>query len=250
MGGWWAMTRSIQEGGMMTAEPKVPALDDYWGKLEPHLPRFSAEDQRAAVALYRELAKGKAVAAEQLGRALGTSLEQARALLDRDSIKVFVYPDEQGRVLGFGGLAAAPMHHRFEVEGESLSTWCAWDSLFIPEILGRSARVTSPDPESGEIVRLVVTPERIQSAAPAEAVVSFIQPEAQVFGSSAANVMTKFCHYVFFFSSRRSGERWVGKHPDTFLYSLDQAFALAKRLNARNFGPELARRASALAPTT
>src|ERR1700739_3058293 len=88
MGGWWAMTRSIQEGGMMTAEPKVPALDDYWGKLEPHLPRFSAEDQRAAVALYRELAKGKAVAAEQLGRALGTSLEQARALLDRDSIKV------------------------------------------------------------------------------------------------------------------------------------------------------------------
>jgi hypothetical protein len=31
-------------------------------------------------------------------------------------------------------LAATAMHHRFEVDGRALSTWCAWDSLFIPEI--------------------------------------------------------------------------------------------------------------------
>jgi hypothetical protein len=109
--------------------------------MECHLRTFSAEEQRAAVALYRELAKGKAVTADQLGRVLGMSPEQARAMLHRDSIKGFVYPDDQGRVLGFGGLAAAPMHHRFEVDGQMLSTWCAWDSLFIPEILGRSAHV-------------------------------------------------------------------------------------------------------------
>jgi hypothetical protein len=39
-----------------------------------------------------------------------------------DSTKCFVYPDEQGRVLGFGGLAAAPMHHCFEVDGRTLWT--------------------------------------------------------------------------------------------------------------------------------
>jgi alkylmercury lyase-like protein len=75
------------------------------------------------------------------------------------------------------------------------------------------------------------------------AVVSFIQPEAQVFDQGAANVMAKFCHFVFFFASRASGERWVAKHRDTFLVSLDDAFALAKRLNARNFGAGLAERA-------
>ena len=58
---------------------------------------------------------------------------------------------------------------------------------------------------------------------------------------SAANVMAKFCHFIFFFTSRPSGERWVNKNPETFLYSLDDAFALAKRLNANNFGSELAR---------
>lgn len=67
--------------------------------------------------------------------------------------------------------------------------------------------------------------------------------DAQAFGSSAVNVMAKFCHFIFFFSSRSSGERWVAKHPGTFLFSLDDAFALAKRYNARNFGPEPARHA-------
>lgn len=225
------------------AEPNVPPLDEYWGMLESHLRTFSPEEQTVAVALYRELAKGKPVDADQLGRALGVSSEESRLLLQRDAIKSFVYPDGAGRVAGFGGLATAPMHHRFEVAGRILWTWCAWDSLFIPEILGRPARVTSPDPESREVIRLVVTPDRIESVVPGETVVSFVRPDMQAFGTSAANVMAKFCHFIFFFSSRASGERWVARHPATFLYSLDDAFALAKRFNARNFGSEIAQRA-------
>jgi alkylmercury lyase len=225
----------------MTLMTKVPTLDEYWQQLEPHLPPFSPEERRVALALYREVAKGEPVDEAQLGRISGISGEETRAILRRDSIECLVYRDKRGRILGFGGLAAAPMHHRFEIDGRVLSTWCAWDSVFIPEILGRPARVASPDPESGELVRLVVTPDRIVSVEPDDAVVSFIMPDAQAFGSSNANVITKFCHFIFFFSSPSSGERWVAKHPDTFLCSVDDAFVLAKRLNARNFGPELAR---------
>jgi alkylmercury lyase len=228
----------------MTAVDKVPSVEAYWQDLKRHLPRFLPEEQRVAVALYRELAKGRAVDAAQLGQALGISPQESQALLRRNAINDFIYPDDQGRVLGFGGLAATSMHHQFEVDGRTLSTWCAWDSLFIPEILGQPARITSPDPESGELVRLVVAPERILSAEPPDAVVSFVLPDAEVFGTSAANVMAKFCHFIFFFSTRLSGERWVAKHSGTFLYSLDEAFVLAKRLNARNFGTELALRAS------
>src|SRR5262249_25432850 len=99
-------------------------------------------------------------------------------------------------------------------------------------------------PENGETVRLVVTPDRIESVEPSGAVISFVQHDAQAFRSTASNIMAKFCHYVFFFTSRQSGERWVAKHSGTFLYSLEEALTLAKRLNARNFGLELARRAS------
>jgi len=229
----------------MTAELTVPTLDEYWEMLESHLRPFPPQQQRVAVALYRELAKGRPVDADQLSRALGVSSEEGRAFLQSDSIKSFVFPDRAGRVVGFGGLATAPMHHRFEVAGRALWTWCAWDSLFIPEILGRPALVTSPDPESREIIRLVVAPDRVESVTPAEAVVSFIRPDSQLFGGSAANLVAQFCHFIYFFSSRQSGERWVGEHPGTFLFSLDDAFALAKRFNARNYGSELlARRAS------
>jgi alkylmercury lyase len=219
--------------------PELFTLDAYWKSLQPHLRRFAPDEQRAAVAVYRELAKGEAVDDARLARALGISAAESRALLDRESIKSAIYPDSQGRVLGFGGLAVAPMHHRFRVNGRTLSTWCAWDSLFLPEILACSAEVASPDPESGRLVQLVVTPERIASVEPADAVISFVWPNAGVFGTSAANVMAKFCHFIFFFASRASGARWIEKNPSTFLSSIDDAFALAKRFNRHNFGAAL-----------
>ena len=235
-----AQSRSDDDAFVLQASA-TPEPNQYWAALRAHLPRYSAEERRAAMVLYRELAKGRPVDDAQLARALGLPLIETQALLDRESIERLIYCDDQGRVLGFAGLAATAMHHRFEVDGRAVSTWCAWDSLFIPEILGHPARVSSADPESGEIVHLVVTPERIESAEPNEILMSFIRPDAQAFGISAVNVMTKFCHFIFFFASRSSGERWVGKHPGTFLYSLDDAFALAKRANASNFGAELAR---------
>ena len=58
--------------------------------------------------------------------------------------------------------------------------------------------------------------------------------------SSAANIMAKFCCYVYFFTSPTSGERWVAKNSGTFLCTLDDAFALAKRFNEHNFGTAVA----------
>lgn len=227
------------------APSDVPTVDQYWESLASYLRPFSLEEQGPAVALYRELAKGRPVDAEQFARALDITPAEARALLERDAIKREIYPDAQGRVVGFGGLAAAPMHHRFEVNGRSLWTWCAWDTLFIPEILGRPARVTSPDPESRELVRLTVTPDRIESVEPSDAVISFTKLDAEAFATSAATIMGSFCHYIFFFTSRASGERWTAKHPGTFLCTLDDAFTLAKRLNAANLGGALKTRAAA-----
>ena len=219
---------------------RIPPLERYWEQLCAALPEFSPEEQRAAVTLYRELAKGDAVGSAQLGRALGVPTDTARELLDRPSLQSFVYPDDEGRV-GFGGLATAPMQHRFAVDGRELWTWCAWDSLFIPEILGKTARVTSQDPETDEKVRLTVTTERVDSIEPATAVVSFRSLGRSQFDSSAT-VMATFCHFVFFFASPESGARWTARHEGTFLYSIDEAFELARRFNARNFGVEIARR--------
>lgn len=56
--------------------------------------------------------------------------------------------------------------------------------------------------------------------------------------------MAKFCHYVFFFASRESGERWTVRHEGTFLYSGEEAFELGQRLVMKQFGGELQRQST------
>lgn len=85
----------------MTVTDKAPALEGCWKDLEAHLSHFLPKEQAAAVALYRELATGQPVDAAQLGQALRISSVESHALLQRDSISRFIYPDDQGRVLGF-----------------------------------------------------------------------------------------------------------------------------------------------------
>src|SRR5260370_37896371 len=135
----------------MTLMTKAPTLDEYWQQLEPHLPPFSPKEQRVALALYREVAKGQPVDEAQLGRVLGISATESRALLQRDSINFLVHRDERGRVLGLGGLAVAPMPHRFEVDDGMLSTWSASSSLIMSEIRSRPAPVASTNPDTARL---------------------------------------------------------------------------------------------------
>ncbi|MGH8636888.1 MAG: organomercurial lyase, partial [Burkholderiales bacterium] len=125
----------------------------------------------------------------------------------------------------------------------------AWDGLFIPTVLGAAADVSSPDPDTRELVRLTVSPSGIERAEPNDAVVSFPLPERGDFDESAENIIGGFCHSVFFFTSRESGERWRANHEATFLYSLDDAFQLGRRLVRKQFGHEL-ERLSALSADT
>jgi alkylmercury lyase len=222
------------------SQKNMPAVDRLWQAVAPDLPNLSPEEQRVGIVLLRVLARGEPVTAAQLARALGASTADARALLERAGLKAFAYTDEQGRVAGYLGLAATPMHHRFALDRRRLWTWCAADSLFLPGILNQTAEVESRDPEGGELVRLTISPTRVEAVEPEGVVVSMMKPDAPDF-SSAALIMATACHHIFFFASRATGERWVAKHPGTWLLSLDEAFEFGKRFRESLFSTELAR---------
>ena len=65
--------------------------NQYWAAPRPHLPCFSVEEQWAAIALYRELAKGEPVDDTRLAWTLGLSITETRAFLERETIKCLVY---------------------------------------------------------------------------------------------------------------------------------------------------------------
>jgi alkylmercury lyase len=213
-------------------------VDQLWEAACCRFPRLSRAEQRAGLVLLRALARGEAVSVDQLARALGTSVDTAEALTKDSALSPFVHIDEAGRIQGFWGLSVAHTHHQLTVDHQRLWTWCAFDSLFIPELLGNAAEIESRDPETGELVCLTVTPNNVETVKPTDVLVSMVPPQAWDV-TSADRVMASACHFIFFFASRASAERWQVKHPESVSLPLGEAFALAKRQNAHLFGTEL-----------
>src|SRR5438876_8002905 len=139
------------------------------------------EERRLGLEVYRQLARGEPVLRLSLAEALDVPTHDVDELLGHPNLKSLTYSDNDGRIIGFGGLAVREMPHRFKVDGRTLYTWCAWDSLFIPVILGLEAEVESPAPGSAAHVCLRVAPDRVKDVQPGSAVMSFLLPTAQTF---------------------------------------------------------------------
>lgn len=193
-------------------------------------PRLSRAEQQIAVALYRMLAEGRPVTREALAARAGLPRTQVDSVLG-DWYGVFY--DAAGKIIGYLGLALQKTGHRLRIDGQTLYAWCAWDTLFLPQILGTVAEVESNCPVSGETMRLTVAPAGIQAVDPLDAVMSFVTPEQ---AKVKENVVLNFCHYVHFFRSSEAAEVWRSKHAGTRLLTVEEAWALGREKNAFQYG--------------
>jgi alkylmercury lyase len=217
----------------MTHAPDIEALAE---KISAAMPRLDATEQHIALTMLRRLALGGPVSLRELAGAADVPEEQTAAALDRFSGGVF--RDGQQRIVGFFGLSVADMgHHRIHLDGRPLSAWCAWDTLFLPELLEENnVRVTSRSPASDGEIALTVTASGPSDVTPREAVVSLLLPD----GEFGLDVIQRFCHFVHFFASPQDSERWVAEHPGTFVLSVDDAYRLGQLTNRAGFGHALA----------
>lgn len=214
---------------MHQVSAKVTELAD---KIVGAVPRFDAVGQKIAVVLYRLLSEGNPVPLNQLAGVAALPVDTIR-----DTLAMWpVFFDDQNAVIGYGGLTVVEMPpHRFIVDGRTLYTWCAWDSLFIPGILGKTARIESVCPVTKGQISLEVGPDGVKWVDPSTAVVSFLTP-GRTFDR---DVIANFCHFVHFFRSTDVAASWISRHAGTFLLSVDEAFALGQLTNARNFDEAL-----------
>jgi alkylmercury lyase len=221
--------RSAAEGARYVTN--VAALSERFLAL---FPRLGPSGRAVAVCLYRLLARGRPVHPDALARAAGLERAEVDALL---AAWHGVQRDGEA-VTGFWGLTVRPgSPHVLQVDGVTLHAWCAWDTLFLPDLLAARAQVTSRDPVSGEPLRLVVTPEALESIEPAGAVLSMLEPREDML----ADIVTRFCGHVHFFASPRSGEAWLSTHPGATLMSPADGHALGRLRNEGQFGEALRR---------
>lgn len=127
----------------MTRNDKIDH-DDLWSLAARWLPVFSLAEQHAGILLLRELAKGEAVACNQLAQAVGTSPAAAEALVKESALRPIIHTDEEDRIIGFWGLSVVPTHHQIKVNGRPL-----WTTAMVSSAEPRSDTVAMMPTSSG-----------------------------------------------------------------------------------------------------
>jgi alkylmercury lyase len=168
--------------------------------------------------LLRELSKGSPVSPAALALALDWPVGRVTAALEQ---AVSTEWDDDGNVVGYG-LTLRETPHTFEVGGQRLYTWCAFDTLFFPALIDRAAHVVSRCATTGVPVSLTVTPTVIQDVAPTGAAVSLILPQ------DTPDLRAAFCCHVHFFASAAVGNDWASTHAGVDIVNVQDAFAVGR----------------------
>lgn len=171
------------------------------------------------------LANGAPATAAGLAVATGRSLDQVQAYIEnarRAGAEV-----DDGAIVG-NALTLRPTEHRFRVRGNDLFTWCGFDALFLPIMLGEPAAVASTCPVTREPIRLRVEPDGSVSAAVPDSVVVGIVGEEVISCCQVAGPGSAICSQMPLFASRAAGERWQADHPGVGIVDLTDAREIAR----------------------
>jgi len=204
-------------------------VENFLGAFPAEFMKLSREQQQISTQIYKSLAEANPVSIENLSNSLGMDQEFVKSITDGWP---GIFYNDDSRIIGYWGLTTEEMGHRFKIDGNTTYTWCAWDALFIPQIIGKTAEVESGDPVTKNTIKLTVTPNNgISNITPSEAVLSFMIPDT---AEVMADVIQSFCHYVHFFESRQSAEEWISesdKKDEILILSIEEAYSIGLRKN-------------------
>lgn len=189
---------------------------------------LSATEQRLSLALYRLLAKGAPVSNE----ALANAIEMEAGAIERTlATWPALYRDGSGCIVGYAGLTISGTKHRMRIAGRTLYAWCAWDTLFLPSLLGASAEVESRCAASGERITLTVHPDRVELEE-RKPFVSLIVPARD---KAWTDIVSHFCCHVQFLADEDAASDWTARNPGSHIATLEQAWELGQRRNELSY---------------
>lgn len=222
----------------MTISGMAPShvdLDGLAQRLDSTFPALDDRGRAVALATYRTLAHGEPVPDYAIAAAAGMRISDVQ-----DVMRPWpgIYRNGTGRIIGFWGLTIQEMEtgHPMEVDGVALHGWCAWDTLFLPHILGTTATISSSSAVSGDPIRIEVGDSSVV-ADPASTAVSFLDPGRGAIDTD--RIISSFCHHILFFSSFEEGSEWIERSaPEALVLSVEQAFQLGRAFNRMRLGLE------------
>lgn len=215
---------------MTTFTESRPSIDDIVeallrdaGTIDLH-----GNEARLFVHAVRRLAEGQPLTSQHVmdvAADVGLSKKQADSVLNWLAER-----NEEGDIVGLAGLSLNQWNHSLEINGRHFSTWCALDTLYLPQIVQTDAKIQSMDPVTKEEIHLTVAPDGVVKA-PTGAVISIVIPKIDQKGlESAEQIWSAFCSYSHYFTSEESARQWFEeRHVEPLFLSVDEGFELASK---------------------
>jgi len=170
--------------------------------------------------IIQHVARGKPVTKADLQVSLRLSQEEVEQRLAHLPDTEF---DQQGNILGWG-VTLLPTPHQFQLDGQALYTWCAFDTVLFPPSLQRSAQVQSSCAQTGHPIAFVATPEGVvKDLTPAGSVMSLILPAER-----SECVRETFCYQSLFFQSEQAASTFLTSHSEAILLSVEEAALIGR----------------------
>jgi alkylmercury lyase len=111
--------------------------------------------------------------------------------------------------------------------------WCSLDTILLPGILEAEGEIESTDPVTGETIRLTVTANQVVKVEPAGAVTSIFvpgkTPTETKDGEPVIGAESKVCRSMLFYESRESAEQALENFPNIAIFTIEEAFNLARK---------------------
>jgi alkylmercury lyase len=134
---------------------------------------FGPDMSRLLNHMWQEVAKGKPVTRQRIDEIVdGLKILSAEAEV---FLRKMAERNENDDIIGILGLSQdITWAHRLDVNGVSLRTWCAWDQLFLAQVLHQTVRGRSTSPVSREQIDITISPYGVIECNPKTTVVSII----------------------------------------------------------------------------
>lgn len=206
----------------MTTEVNLPKLDleAFTLQVVAYHQSFGKDFWRLLWTAIAELATGKPVAPEHLAAPANLPLDRTLAI----AREVWEW-DTSGECLVGAGLSRLETPYRVDIDGRTLWTYCAPDTLQLPVMLGKRVQTQSSCAATGDPIRVHATSTGVESVDPPTAVVSFPDPS---FRPGLANVRQTGCNQSSFYRDTEAGSGWLAANPHGRLVVVADAFEMLR----------------------
>lgn len=185
----------------------------------------AAESKVEVIAFQTLLRSGERVKVESIGKELGRKTDDVMTDIKALQCKGHIELDNEGFIVGVGGLSSAPTKHELSIDGRRFWAWCAFDVIGIFGALQASGFARSQDPTTKD--NIVVNFAR---GLPDDMGLKVFMANRLTGGS----VCCDWCWKVNFFQSESSAQAWTRANGVTgSLITVANLMAVARELWSR-----------------